>query len=268
MTTNVQNRVQKRLNEIVARGSEQGLQVAAYRKGELIVDAWAGLADPATGRKVDGHTLFPVFSTTKGITATAIHILAERGILQYDTPIAQYWPNFDRNGKDTITLRHALNHTAGLPHMPGFTDVAELTDWRHMCDLITGLTPLWPPGTRTYYHAITFGWLVGEPACQVTGLNFSRIVHEEISKPLGIDHSLFIGLPPAAESRVAIFEADPNPPPAPPATDAVDPIAQLSIPPWSIRLKNGSTAPKCIRVVFPRPTASCPPKPWPNTMPP
>ncbi len=251
MSTHAQHRVQTLLNELVSRGSEQGLQVAAYWKGELIVDAWAGLADPATGRKVDGQTLFPVFSTTKGIAATAIHILAERGLLDYDDPIAKYWPAFAQNGKESITLRQALNHTAGLPHMPDFKTVAELGDWHHMCNLITGLTPLWMPGTRTYYHAITFGWLVGEPACQATGHDFFRIVLDEIGKPLRLEDSLFIGLPASEESRVAIFEGDPNPPPAPPTPAVVDPIAKLSIPPLVYPLEKWINKPEVRRSCLP-----------------
>jgi len=238
MGTNVQNRVQKLIDGIVARGSEQGLQVAAYWKGDLIVDAWAGLADPGKGIKVDGNTLFPVFSTTKGIAATTIHILAERGILDYDAPIAQYWPGFAKKGKSAITLRQALNHTAGLPHMPDCKALAELTDWRHMCDLIADLEPLWTPGTNTYYHAITFSWLVGEPACQAMGSDFFKLVSEEICKPLGLEDSLFIGLPTSEDSRVAIFEPDPNPPTPQPVPAPIDIVAGRSIPPLVCPLEN------------------------------
>jgi CubicO group peptidase (beta-lactamase class C family) len=239
MASDVQNRVQKLIDGIVSRGSEQGIQVAAYWKGDLIVDAWAGLADPGRGTKVDGHTLFPVFSTTKAIAATTIHILAARGVLEYDRPIAHDWPGFGRNGKSQITLRQVLNHTAGLPHMPDCKALTELTDWRHMCDLIADLEPLWTPGTKTYYHAITFGWLVGEPACQATGCDFFKLVTEEISKPLGLEDSLFIGLPPSEDSRVAIFESDPNPPPtAPTAPGIVDIVAGRSIPPLVCPLEN------------------------------
>jgi CubicO group peptidase (beta-lactamase class C family) len=171
------------------------------------------LADPAKGIKVNADTLFPVFSTTKGIAATMIHMLADRGVLAYDAPIAKYWPDFAQKGKGLITLRQALNHTAGLPHMPDCKDQAELSDWRHMCELITELEPLWTPGTKTYYHAITYSWLVGEPACQATGSDFFKLVRENICQPLGLEDSLFIGLPASEDARVAIFESDPNPPP-------------------------------------------------------
>ena len=169
MKGDIQSRVQKLIDGIVARGGEQGLQVAAYYKGQLIVDAWSGLANPAKGSKVDGDTLFPVFSTTKGIGASAVHVLAERGVLDYEAPISKYWPEFAKKGKSAITLRQALDHTAGLPHMPDCKDQAELNDWKHMCELLTDLEPLWTPGTKTYYHAITYSWLIGEPAHRADG---------------------------------------------------------------------------------------------------
>src|SRR5688500_14636751 len=95
-------RVQARLEELVRAGTEVGLQVAAYVDGELALDAWAGLADRASGRPVDGETLFTVFSATKGVAATAVHMLADRGRLEYDAPVARYWPEFAQNGKGAI----------------------------------------------------------------------------------------------------------------------------------------------------------------------
>jgi CubicO group peptidase (beta-lactamase class C family) len=125
--TDVQKRVQGLLDELITTGAEQGLQVAIYLDGELVVDAWAGVADPDTGRRVDGESLFPVFSVTKGITATMIHLLAERGLLDYDTPISHYWPEFGAYGKAAITLRQALLHRAGVPQMPEGVGPASLT---------------------------------------------------------------------------------------------------------------------------------------------
>src|SRR5258706_2758630 len=106
------------LHALVASGQEIGLQVAAYIDGQLVVDTWAGLADPATGRPVDGETLFTSWSTTKGFAATCVHILAERGLIDYDAPIAHYWPAFSAHGKGAATVRHALTHAAGVPQLP------------------------------------------------------------------------------------------------------------------------------------------------------
>lgn len=201
----VQARVQAVLDEVIATDVERGLQVAVYVDGALIVDAWSGVADPATGRRVDGETLFTVFSTTKGITATVIHLLADRGVLEYDAPIARYWPEFGAHGKEQITLRHALTHCSAIPQMPDGVGPVEMCDWEGMCRAIADLTPLWAPGTVSCYHALTYGWILGEVARRVDGRPFGQIVQDEICKPLGIT-SLFVGLPEAMDAQVAPLE--------------------------------------------------------------
>ncbi|MGD9895126.1 MAG: serine hydrolase domain-containing protein, partial [Dehalococcoidia bacterium] len=104
--------VQALLDELVADGTELGLQAVVYRNGEVVIDAAAGIADRESGRPVDGDTLFTVFSVSKGVTATCIHLLAERGRLSYDDPIARYWPAFAAEGKGQVTIRDALTHRA------------------------------------------------------------------------------------------------------------------------------------------------------------
>ena len=203
--SDVQAAVQGVLDDAISSGVERGLQVAAYFDGELVADAWAGVADPDTGRAVDGDTLFTIFSCGKGVTATAIHALAERGLFDYDDAIASYWPEFAANGKGGITIRHALTHTAGIPQMPPH---AAMTDWEAMCRGIAALTPQWKPGTQSGYHALTFGWILGELARRVDGRPIERIVAEDICAPLGIA-SLFFGIPDAVEPRVAPLENDP-----------------------------------------------------------
>ena len=116
--SHVQTQVQRFIDDEVETGREIGLQVAAYHRGALIADAWSGVADVRSGRRVDPETLFVVFSVSKAVTATVIHLLAERSRLDYDTPIADYWPAFAQHGKAAITVRQALTHTAGLPHLP------------------------------------------------------------------------------------------------------------------------------------------------------
>ncbi len=110
------------LEQLVASGEELGLQVAAYHRGKLVIDACAGIADPATGRKVDSDTLFTVFSTTKGIIYAAIHLLAERGRLSYDDPVARFWPAFAARGKQAVTVGQVMDHSAGVPQMPDRVD--------------------------------------------------------------------------------------------------------------------------------------------------
>lgn len=210
-----QSIVQSLLDQLVFSGAERGLQFAAYRNGELLVNASAGVANHSNGEKVDENTLFPVFSTTKGIAATVIHRLAERGLLSYDEPIATLWPEFAAQGKESITLRQALNHSCGLPNMPKGIGYRDMCDWKRMCSYIAEMKPLWPPGTRMEYHAITYSWTIGEVACRATGLSFPELVQVEICAPLGLK-TMFVGLPAGLEPKVAILEEygpDPVPPP-------------------------------------------------------
>lgn len=144
----LQLRIQSLLDQLTASGVERGVQFTAYRDGQLLVDAASGVTDLESRQPVTPDTLFPVFSVSKGITATLIHQLVERGSLDYDTPIAAVWPEFAAHGKERITLRQALNHSAGLPHMPSGIGFPEMCDWAYMCRAIAALTPSWKPGSR------------------------------------------------------------------------------------------------------------------------
>jgi CubicO group peptidase (beta-lactamase class C family) len=209
------------LEGLVADGSQLGFQLAAYLHGELVVDAWAGVADRATGRPVDGDTLFTVFSVGKGIVATCVHLLAERGRLDYDAPVARYWPAFGAKGKERITVRHALTHQAGLPQPPAGTAISDLADWEKMCAGIADLAPMWEPGTQTGYHAYTFGWIVGEVIRRIDGRSIGQFVQEEICAPLGTQ-DFYFGIPDAVEPRVAVYELSQQEQMAPrPAADSL-----------------------------------------------
>jgi CubicO group peptidase (beta-lactamase class C family) len=156
-----------------------------------------------SGRPVDGETLFTAFSATKGITATVIHLLAERGRLAYDEPVASYWPEFAAHGKARITVRHVLSHTAGIPQLPREIPIG---DWAGQCRATAALVPLWEPGTQSGYHALTFGTILGELAHRIDGRPFAQIVRDDISLPLGIT-SLYFGVS-ETERRVATLEND------------------------------------------------------------
>lgn len=247
MNTAFQRRLQAFLHDLVARDLERGIQVAVYHEGRLIGDAWAGVADPASGRLVDGETLFCTFSVIKGMTATIIHLLAERGLLAYDTPVANYWPAFAANGKAGITVRQVLNHTAGVPQMPPAIGIPDLADWPVMCARVAQLAPLWEPGTQTGYHALTFGWILGEVAQCVDGRPIAQLLQEEICTPLGID-SLFLGLPDSAFQRVASHEAGPPPPWPPPAEDS---LYRQAVPLWMEPLPAVVDRPEIRRAVLP-----------------
>ncbi|MCX6021948.1 MAG: serine hydrolase [Chloroflexi bacterium] len=203
--TDAQGQVQQMLDSLVANGTELGLQAAAYLNGKLVIDAWAGLADEATGRPVDGDTLFTVFSASKGITATCIHIAAERGLLDYDTPIAHYWPEFAAHRKERATVRHALAHQVGIPQMPEGVTPEMICDWDTMCAAIADLTPLWEPGTKAGYHALTYGWILGEVLRRADGRPIAQFLNDEIGGPLGIG-DMFFGITDEVEPRVAILK--------------------------------------------------------------
>lgn len=194
---------QQWLDEWSAKRDGCGVQVAAYVKGKLVIDACAGIADPASGQPVDKDTLFIAQSCSKGVTATAIHLLVQQGKLAYDDPVAAYWPEFAVNGKAGITIRHVLSHQAGIPHMPKHADMALICDWNAMIHEMEQLSPIWEPGTKTGYHGLTYGWILAETAARADGRPFSRIVQEEISAPLAIASQLYMGAPPEAERRIA-----------------------------------------------------------------
>jgi CubicO group peptidase (beta-lactamase class C family) len=178
--------------------------VAAYRGGELAVDTWAGLADPTTARKVDGDTLFNVYSVTKAVAATALHVQADRGLIDYDAPVARYWPDYGAHGKARTTVRDVLTHRACVPQMPQDVTPERMCDWTWMTQAIAALEPLAEPGTRTMYLSMTFGWIIGELVVRTDPRRRSlgRFIREEIAQPLGIN-DLWVGIPDEAEGRIA-----------------------------------------------------------------
>lgn len=197
---------QKAIDDLVATGKETGVQVAAYVDGEPVVNACAGLADPATGRTVDERTLFNSWSTGKGSASTVVHVLAERGLLDYDAPVAEYWPDFAAHGKGRVTLAHVLTHSAGVPQAPAGVTLRDLGDWATMCARIAELRPLWEPGTATGYHALTYGYILGEVVRRVTGRPIREVLRDEVTGPLGVDGDLFFGVPEPELARVARLE--------------------------------------------------------------
>jgi CubicO group peptidase (beta-lactamase class C family) len=200
--------VEAALAETLARG-EIGVQVAAYADGELALEGWAGLADLAGGRPVDAGSLFPVFSVTKAVTATALHIQAERGLIDYAAPMAAYWPEFGQNGKAAITVEQMLSHRSGVPQMPKGASPERLCDWDWMVREIAKLEPMFEPGTLNAYQSYSFGWLAGELVRRTDPAHraFGDFVRQEIAEPLGIE-DLWIGVPASALPRGAMLVSD------------------------------------------------------------
>lgn len=209
-------KVKATLEAIVRDTPEIGLQVAAYLDGKLVVDAWAGMADEATKKPVDGDTMFMLSSTTKGITSTCMHVLVEKHKLDYNMPIVKVWPEFGAHGKGNATIRHALAHQTGVPQTPvGYTP-DWLADWDRMCRGIADSKPMYPIGQRTAYHSLNFGYINGEILRRVDGRDIGRFLQEEICKPLGIN-GLYLGVPDSELHRVAVLT---DAPPAPAEYDA------------------------------------------------
>jgi CubicO group peptidase (beta-lactamase class C family) len=199
--------MQHLIDVLITQNRERGVQLVAYLDGKKVVDVSAGIADPSTGRTVDGETLFPVFSCTKAVASTIMHRLVARGVFSYDTRLADVWPGFGKNGKNAIQLRHVLNHTSGLHLVPTTMTLADVTDWNRICQLLADAKPEWPAGIRESYHAVTHGWLLAEFARRVTGRHFAQLLVDEIVQPLKLS-GMFIGLPPNEDARVAILDEE------------------------------------------------------------
>ncbi len=207
---------QQAIETAIREHGEVGLQVAVSHHGELVVDAWGGIADETTGRKVDGDTLFPVFSVVKAVTATALHIQAERGLIEYDQPIARYWPEFAAQGKEQATIRDALSHRLGIPQMPDGVTPELMSDYDWMVDQLARLKPRFESGTDNGYMCYTFGWVIAECVRRTDPHHrpFGTFVQEEICGPLGIT-DLWLGIPDRVASRVARLKNS-TPRPLPP----------------------------------------------------
>ena len=193
--------VRRAFERIVGRGAGGGA-LAVQVRGETVVDLWTGVADRAGARPWTPDTLAISFSTTKGVASTIIHRLADRGELDYDEPVASYWPEFGAGGKGRVSVRDLLTHRAGLHNVGAVAArMEDLLDHVAMeARLAARAVPA--PTTRSAYHAITYGWLLAGLARRITGCGLADLARTEITEPLGID-GLHIGVPADARERVA-----------------------------------------------------------------
>jgi len=189
-----------------ANGKHIGAAVCVYHQGRKVVDIWAGLADEDEAKPWERDTLALSYSTTKGLAATCLHVLADRGLVDYDAPVAEYWPEFAKNDKEQITVYQVLTHQAGLPQVPEGLYDTDLFDWERVIEGIENEEPAWTPGEESGYHAITFGFLVGEIVRRVSGKRIGAFLRDEVCQPLGIDNEMFIGAPENAEPRIATLK--------------------------------------------------------------
>ncbi|KUO06869.1 serine hydrolase domain-containing protein [Streptomyces sp. DSM 15324] len=189
---------------------ELGAAVAVTVDGVPVVDLWGGWADAARTRPWERDTLVNVWSTTKGPTALCAHVLADRGLLDLDAPVAAYWPEFAAAGKENVLVRHLLSHRAGLAGLREPHSLKEFYDWGTTTARLAATEPWWEPGTRSGYHAFTYGFLVGEVVRRVSGLLPGAFLEREVTGPLGIDFT--VGLPEKEAGRVAELVTAPAPP--------------------------------------------------------
>jgi CubicO group peptidase (beta-lactamase class C family) len=234
---------------------EVGAAFAAYVDGELVVDLWGGAADRAAARRWEHGTVARVFSGTKGLVASCLLLLLERGELELDAPVARYWSRFAARGKGGILVRHVVSHTAGLPGIRGRLIAAqELLDDGGMAALLADEVPVWPPGTVLCYHPLTYGWLCGELVRRVDGRSVGAFFADEIAEPLGL--RLWIGLPEDGELDVAALEFAPDwgrSPQTDPELIAADPVrhATWGNPPILVRGRFDWMAPEARRAELP-----------------
>jgi CubicO group peptidase (beta-lactamase class C family) len=194
-------RVRKAFVENFRTGFEVGAAVAVTLEGRAVVDLWGGYMEKERLRPWTRDTLVNVFSTTKGLTAVCANRLVEQGRLDLDAAVASYWPEFAQAGKEKMPVRYLLSHRAGLPAIKKPLPVQALYQWDTMCAALAEQEPWWEPGTKHGYHAMTFGWLVGEVVRRITGMSLGTYFRKEVAEPLGLD--CHIGLDARHDLRTA-----------------------------------------------------------------
>jgi CubicO group peptidase (beta-lactamase class C family) len=205
--------IEEALRVALEEHGEVGVQVAAYLHDEPIVDTWGGVTEEGSDQAVEADTVFPIFSVAKAITEFALHLQVARGHVDLGAPVSTYWPEYGTRGKEATTVRDVLTHRAGVPQMPEGVTPELMADWDWMVTQLAGLEPVFPPGTTNSYHAISFGWLVGEIVRRTDpqGRPFGRFVAEEVAAPLGLE-SFWLGIPDEVRPRLATLTRAPLPP--------------------------------------------------------
>ncbi len=190
-----------------AAGREVGAALCVHVGGRKVVDVCGGTFDAEGSRRYGPDALQLVFSSTKGATAVCANLLAQRGLLDLDAPVAHYWPEFAQAGKENLPVRLLLSHQAGLPAIDRTLTPEEVQAWDPVIDALAAQAPFWEPGTAHGYHALTYGYLVGEVVRRISGRSLGTFFAEEVAGPLGLE--FFIGLPAALEPRVSPVVAAP-----------------------------------------------------------
>jgi len=180
---------------------EVGASFAVTINGKHVVDLWGGYANADKTKEWKKDSIVNVYSTTKVMTAICIHMLVDRGLLDLDAPVAKYWPEFAQAGKENLPVRYLLSHTSGLAGWDKHFRSKKLYNWDLMIELLAAQKPWWEPGTKSGYHTLTFGHLLGELVRRITKKSLGTFFREEVAVPLGAD--FHIGLPEEHDNRVA-----------------------------------------------------------------
>ncbi len=186
-------------------GHDLGCGLAVVRDDEMVVDIWGGHTDAARTRNWQEDTLVNIWSVTKSVAATAIAIAVERGLVRYDAPVSDVWPEFAAGGKESITLDLIMSHQAGLNGLDSHADMQAIYDWHPYVEALAAMKPLWQPGSRCAYHALSYGHLAGEVLRRTDGRMPGEFIRDEIAAPLELD--LHVSLPESEDHRVAEMTA-------------------------------------------------------------
>ena len=227
--------VREAFEENFTERGDVGAAVAVTLGGEPVVDLWAGHADAAGTLAWERDTIVNVYSTGKGMLSLGLHMLADRGLVDIEAPVASYWPEFAQAGKEGVTVRHVLGHRSGVVGARRLLPKEACYDWETMTTALAEAEPWWEPGTRHGYHVWTYGWIVGEIVRRVSGRSPGVFVREEIVDPLGVDFS--IGTPASEHGRIAdIVPPSRNPLPEPDVTSML--AMAHNNPPWTFEDAN------------------------------
>jgi len=224
-----------------AAGGEVGAAVAVWVQGDLVVNLWGGYSDSGadagsgTRQPWRENTLASVFSGTKGLTSTCVHLLADRGEIDLDAPVARYWPEFAQSGKEAVTVASVLGHRSGVIAPRQRLHWDEVSDWDLVCTRLAAAEPWWEPGSAQGYHMVAFGFILGEVVRRVTGRSLGQYLRTEIAEPMGID--VHVGLPDFEHQRCAEMVNKPHirgvlsngGAPSDPCSLAEHPMAGLSV---------------------------------------
>ncbi len=218
--------LQKIIDDEIRCGNECGCQLCIRHHGELVVDIAAGYTSPEQKEKITGDSLFPVFSAGKAFLSVLTWQQMEKGVFTPDTPLAEFWDDFNTPEKSGITIEHLLSHRAGMYLLPSGNP--DLTDWDAMCQKIAAMPPRHAPGAKCHYHPLTFGWLLGHTLELACGCPLPELLHKSLLQPAGIENMVYFGIDPEKTDVV-------------PVDDTKIPIK----PAWEAKQMNSSDLRKC-----------------------